>query len=51
MTGHRRLRVTVQIDDGRGRVNDYMLVSLETDPEVATAAWRVLMKGMVDPSS
>jgi hypothetical protein len=50
MKGHRKLRVTVRIDDGRGRLNDYTLVPLETDPEVGTAAWRFVKKGMEDPN-
>jgi hypothetical protein len=50
MTGQRTLRVTVTIDDGRGRQNDYTLVPLDTDPGVAAAAWRFVKRGMVDGS-
>lgn len=48
MRGQRTLRITVRIDDGRGRLNDYTLVPLETDPDVAAAAWRFVKRGMVD---
>jgi hypothetical protein len=37
MTGHRKLRVTVRIDDGRGNLNEHTLVPLRVDRDV----WRL----------
>ena len=45
-TGQRTLRITFQIDDARGKLNDYQVVPLEPDAEVAQAAWRFKKKGM-----
>lgn len=47
-TGKRTLRITFQIDDARGKLNDYQVVPLQPHPDVARAAWRFKKRGMVD---
>jgi hypothetical protein len=46
MAGRRILRVTCQIDDASGKLNDYQVVPLKPHPDVARAAWRFRKRGM-----